>query len=254
MICLVCQLPNRTPERGQVCEPDRARIGRNLRDIGDLYQRIDLQPGRAAAGTRPTGKPGSRMPLAVDPLDLTMPGRVLGLAFIDSESYPKQQQLSDQIGHDSVASLLDSWVRDWRDHRGKGEKLPVPTALVLVDWLLKRYQEACDDHPAVDEFASEIKALHNAMRHMAGEIPPRPERLWVPCRGCNQLWMFRTAGEAYPISCEIDGCGLSYTEDEYATWTGLVAAQVKRGDFPPREPIEMVVIWHNTGELEAISA
>jgi len=233
--CVVCQLPNRTPERGQVCEPDRARIGRNLRDIGDLYQRIDLQPGRAASGSRPTGKPGSRMPLAVDPLDLTMPARIGSV----SDSF------GDQIGHDSVASVLDSWVRDWCEVRDRGERLPIPTVAVLVDWLFKRLGWACDEHGAIDEFAGEVKHLCSTLRAVCGETEPRPERLWVPCPRCDLLALRRTPGDAYPIRCA--SCPYAGTEDEYERYTKLCAAAVRRGDLPPREPLEMV-IWHQTGE------
>lgn len=246
MQCIVCQLPNRTPERGQVCEPDRARIGRNLRDIGDLYQRIDLQPGRAAAGTRPTGKPGSRMPLAVDPLDLTMPGRVLGLAFIDSESYPKQQQLSDQIGHDSVASLLDSWVRDWCEVRDRGERLPIPTVAVLVDWLFKRLGWACDEHAAVDEFASEMRHLHSTLRAVCGETEPRPERLDMPCPTCDKQALHRTTGDAYPVRCVNPHCRRAFADDEYEQVLKIYAAAVKRDP----KVLEMIAVWRVTGDSD----
>ncbi len=238
MICVVCQLPNRTPERGQVCEPDRARIGRNLRDIGDLYQRIDLQPGRGVGGSRPTGKPGSRPPLMVDPLDLTMPAR--NATVVDLRG--------DQIGHISVASTLDSWVRDWCEVRDRGERLPIPTVAVLVDWLWLRLGWACDDHPAVDEFASEIRHLHSTLRAVCGETEPRPERIWVPCPNlkCNLLALRRLPGESYPIQCA--SCDYVGTEEELERSQGLYVAAVKRGDFPPREPVDMVVIWRQTGE------
>lgn len=244
--CVVCQLDNRTPERGQVCEPDRARISHNLRDIGDLYQRIDLQPGRAAAGSRPTGKPGSRLPLLVDPLDLTMPGRALSIAIVDSESYPREQQLADQIGHIAVASVLDSWVRDWCEVRDRGERLPVPTVSLLVDWLFKRLGWACDEHRAIDEFAAEVRHLHSTLRAVCGETEPRPERLWVPCPRCDLLALRRMPGEAYPIRCA--SCPYAGTEEEYERYGKLYGAAVKRGDFPPPEPVDMVVLWHQTGE------
>ena len=239
--CVVCQLPDRTPERGQVCEPDRARIGHNLRDIARLYPLIDLQPGRSAGGSRPAGKPGSRLPLAVDPLDLTMPAR--NGSVIDPRG--------DQIGHISVASVLDSWVRDWCEMRG--ENLPVPTVPVLVDWLSNRLGWACDEHSAVDEFAGEIKHLHSTLRTVCRETEPKPERIWVPCPRCDLLTLRRTPGDAYPVRCVSGSCEYARTEDEFREYVGLCAAAVKRGDFPPQEPIDMVVVWHNTGEQVSVA-
>ena len=132
----------------------------------------------------------------------------------------------DQIGELSVASVLDSWVRDWIDVRGQREHAPAANVLTMVDWLGKRVDWACDRHPAVDEFADEIHRLLWACRRLAGELEPQPERCHgVPCSRCDQLDLWRHPGSKWRAICGT--CGRIYDEDDYERWVGSMAAYSK---------------------------
>lgn len=214
MICVVCQDPERIPECGQVCEPCRLPLPALLRDIADLHAHLDLTPGSGSTGPRVSGSHEPPLPLRVDALDLTMPAR--GGTVHDLHG--------DQIGHVAVASVLDQWVEDWREHRDRGERRPEPpTVVVLVDWLGKRLGEACDDHPAIGEFAADVRRLCRVLRMVTGDGPARPERLPAPCPGCDLLALTRDhAG----VRCR--ACGEDWTEGQYAEWTRQLAGQMRR--------------------------
>jgi hypothetical protein len=129
----------------------------------------------------------------------------------------------DQAGHISVATLLDSWVRDWRDVLRLHEGLPTPTVMVLSTWLSNRIDRACADHPAIDEFAAEIRDLVRSLRRVTGVSEVRPEHLDVPCRRCDLLDLHRLPGED---RVECSSCGDLLTGAEYLRWVKLVAADV----------------------------
>lgn len=133
----------------------------------------------------------------------------------------------DQIGELPVATKLDQWVREWITYGWcPGDHLPVPTVVTLVDWLSKRLDVACDHHPAIDEFATEIRDLLRTCRRHAGLLLAHPEYLdGVPCSGCDLMALFRKPGDDYRAEC--GSCGKLYTDEEYERWVGLVAAQVR---------------------------
>jgi hypothetical protein len=82
--------------------------------------------------------------------------------------------------------VLDQLVRDWRDTLWPGHHLPASNIDELVVWLRYRFQDACDWHPAVVEFAEKIRHLRSA----AGETEPQPERCdGVPCKRCDLMML-----------------------------------------------------------------
>lgn len=130
----------------------------------------------------------------------------------------------DQIGHISVAAVLDSWVRDWIEVRAIGEHPPLPTVAALCDWLGKRLDWACGraplryhdvGHPAVDEFAAELRRVRSALRAVLGLLEPRPERMDRPCPDCDLMTLIKRPGEEW-IDCGNPECRRVYTPDEYA--------------------------------------
>jgi hypothetical protein len=213
MICVYCQHPDREVETGQVCPGCAHRIACDLRDIADLYVQVSVYPGSGATGPRVSGSREAPLPLRVDALDLTMPAR--GGTVHDLHG--------DQIGHVAVASVLDQWVEDWREHRDRGERRPEPpTVVVLVDWLGKRLGDACDDHPAIGEFAADVRRLCRVLRMVTGDGPARPERLPAPCPGCDLLALTRDhAG----VRCR--ACGEDWTEGQYAEWVGRLVRDAR---------------------------
>jgi hypothetical protein len=213
MICVVCANPDRDVETGQVCPGCAHRIACDLRDIADLYVHVSLWPGSGNAGPRVSGSREAPLPLRVDALDLTMPAR--GGTVHDMHG--------DQTGHIAVASILDQWVEDWRDHRGKGERRPEPpSVIVLTDWLGKRLDDACHDHPAIDEFAADMRRLRRTLRMVTGDGPVRPERLTGPCPGCDQLTLVKDDGD---IRCR--ACWVALSQDEYDQWVGALVRSAR---------------------------
>jgi hypothetical protein len=210
-ICIVDQ--SREVETGQVCPGCTHRIACDLHDIADLYARISLRPVTGNTGPRVSGSREAPLPLRVDALDLTMPAR--GGTVHDLHG--------DQTGHIAVASVLDQWIDDWRDHRGKGERRPEPpTVIVLVGWLSVRLDDACGDHPAVDEFAADMRRLRRVLRMVVGDGPARPERLPAPCPACDLLALTR---DHDGVRCR--ACERWWSEGQYAEWVGQLARSAR---------------------------
>jgi hypothetical protein len=196
MICVVHQDPGQAVEQGQVCPGCTQRIRRHLADILDLYMRLDLRPGSSAGQPRVSGSREAPLPLRVDALDLTMPAR----------GGTVHDQRGDQIGHVPVASILDQWVDDWREHRARGERRPEPpTVAVLVGWLDVRLDDACQDHPAIDEFAAGMRQLRADLRREVGDVDPGPRRRAWPCPGCGQLALVADEDHVRCAVCEWAG-------------------------------------------------
>ena len=93
--------------------------------------------------------------------------------------------LEASCGFDAV-SVLECWVRDWRETYGLVQwgivSEDIPQAALLTDicsflntWLAR----ACEGHLAIDLFATELRQQWAAMREGAGETPANS---WViPC-------------------------------------------------------------------------
>jgi hypothetical protein len=163
-LCVVCQ--RRHYERPNVCEPDRAGMPRLLDDIVELYALLPaaLMPG-SDGGEKVSGSREAPLPLRVDVLDLTMPARTMNL------TGHGRHHLVDQVGTIAVASILDTWVRDWAELRG--DHLPVPTVASLAGWMRERLDWACDEHPAIDDWAAEMRALVGSLRAATGQRTDR---------------------------------------------------------------------------------
>lgn len=216
--CVVCQ--RRQPRTGMVCDPDRDWLGRVLAEIVELYALLPEQmaPGRAA-GPRVSGSREAPLPLRVDPLDLTMPARAAGVHDV----------LGDQVGYLPVAAVLDSWVQDWRETIRCGDVNPCPTVPELARWLRTWLPTACDEHKAVDEFATEVFALAATLRRTCGMVDPLPEMLDAPCVRCDSVSLHRLPGRLFGedwVECGV--CGRLMTEDEYQRYVGLVVAHYRR--------------------------
>lgn len=189
--CVICR--RNLPRYGMVCTACHIRVDDLLGEIADLYATLPehLERGRVAGGQKVSGSREAPLPLRIDPLDLSMPAR---------EPNPTPQSRlhpEDHAGAMSVASRLDSWVRDWREVRAMSEHPPDPTVVVLVGWLRNRLDWACDHHPAVDEFAVEMRQVHGALRAVVGI---RSDRVYI--------------GQC-PVIDERGTCGAPLTADPY---------------------------------------
>jgi len=193
--CVIDQ--KRETDRLQVCPPCRQGLADDLRALVDAYAMLvvgealepaDIRvvveddgtfdsptirdalglhagPVRQQAGGAPvSGSREAPIPINLDPVDLTL--RAGPSSIYD----PTGQGWRDQIGQVPVATMLDSWVRDWISYAWcPADHLPVPTVVTLVGWLDKRLEAACDQHPAIDDFAREIRATLHACQRAAGE-------------------------------------------------------------------------------------
>lgn len=170
-----------------------------------------------------TGSRERHLPIRADVEDLKAPARV------PEPSPAGRDWPEDQIGHLSAATVLDQWVRDVRDLLYPGHHLPPAAVDEMVVWLRNRVEDICDRHPAVADFADEIRHLRGALRSAAGQTDPRPERCdGVPCRHCDLLTLFREPGG--DVVCINVDCQAVLRENEYQDWVKTLAAEqrVKR--------------------------
>lgn len=208
-VCVVCQ--KRQPNRPLVCDGDRKRLALDLRELPDLYALLPTVVASHGSGAeKVSGSREAPVPVCLAVVDLLAPARR------PEPTAAARQHPEDVEGALSVASTLDEWVRDWRQHRAKGERLPAPTVVSLAGWLATRLDEACDDHPAIDEFAGELRGLMAQLRG-ALALKRHIERLPAPCPTCDTLALYREVDPYRGASgwVECGGCGRLWSEDEY---------------------------------------
>lgn len=166
------------------CRPCTERIDKNLRALAGadgLYARLAhvLAPGSSTSGPAVSGSRTAPLPVRLEPLSLAARG--------------------------GVVTILQTWLCDWHEVLGYGhprwdgglqEQLDqvVSRLRVLLPW-------AAAEHPAVAEFASEVRILAAQCRSQVdGERPPR--RVPVTCSCGHTLKVtLDTAGIRCP-ACE----------------------------------------------------
>jgi hypothetical protein len=242
-----------------VCQGCRSRLRSMLAELVENYAQVELVKG-SNGGAKVSGSRTPPLPLAVTGLDLTLPPhggvqddlvKLYEAVEVEvtvwqrpvlpttAKEYPtgpmtvRQTRRArdangwlaygpsgDQVGDPSVASVLDSWARDWQTYAWA--LLPSPTVSSLTQWLTERLEWACDSHPAVDDFAAELRELTSRVRSAAGLTRPRAElKLGVPCRECEKVTLYRWPGSDY---VECGSCTVLMTPDEYLRWTQLISA------------------------------
>jgi hypothetical protein len=217
-----CICRRRDPEYGQVCPACRSSLAGWLREVAHLYadllDRDDVLRSSGGYGWV-SGTHEAPVPIRLDATDLTMPAR--GGAVVDADH--------DQIGHLSIAAVLDSWADDWRMHRRRGEGPPEPVVPALCRWLEDRLEDACDDHPAIADFADELRGIRTALYGVLGLFDVPDFKHGVPCRSCDSLTLVQFSPSEFMATnwVECTTCGLLLNDEEYAVWTALVAAPLK---------------------------
>lgn len=171
--------------------------------------------GVAGRGGRVSGSSEPRLPIAVDAVDLLAPARSM-----------RRLRSEDDWGFVSIASTLDFWVQDLRDHRARGEGLPEPSVTVLAGWLLERIDEACDDWLPVDEFFEDLRRAHGALRGQLGLVDIPEYKQGIPCPRCDMLALLHRPGSDW---VECGDCGGLLTFAEYDDHVRQLAADHKRG-------------------------
>lgn len=180
--CAVCDRPS-VPRVHDGC---RERIRDNLDALPGLYRELaaSLEPGRRGAEGRSATR-SAPLPCNLDALDLRSRGGIEG--------------------------VLASWNADlceregWA-HRDYGN---VETAVGHHAMQLSmNLSLICDEHPAVREFADEIRQITGQARRLTtGEKPPR--RIGVQC-GCGTV--LRVTLDTPGVRCS--GCGEQYGHAE----------------------------------------
>jgi ribosomal protein L37AE/L43A len=194
-LCAICQ--RRPYERAQVCNPCRRWLAADLGQIAGLSL---LLPAAVA----PTNGNEGGLPIRITVVDLTL---------TNASTEPIHDEHDDQHGEIPIRARLDSWVENWATRRGKGERLPIPTVPVLCSWLLVRLDDECDQHPAINDFAREIRILLATIRRVLNMEKPQTVRYGAPCPRCGTKTLRRAVGAEW-IEC--DDCGRLWGEDDYA--------------------------------------
>lgn len=172
----------------------------------------------ASRGGPVTGSKEKRLPIDTDAVDLTGPVRSAGVAVLDE----------DAVGYESVASVLDFWVEDWRALRGAGERRPSATVPELARWLLDRLDDAMDHSPSVDEFFHAVRRLRGALQAQLGQQEIPDYKRGVPCPHCGALALVHHSGAAY-ITCGWCPAQVSFLEyDEHVRALSAEQVQARR--------------------------
>lgn len=174
MKCVICQ--RRDTDGPQCCRSCPLWLDGLLVEIVELYA---LAPAAVVpscgAGPKVSGSREAPVPARLDVVDLIDRARPASAAIkyrYDSRTGIEWAELGgdpDQIGFLPIATELDFWVRDWiANDWCPGDHLPPPTVSGLAGWLRVRLDAACDHHPAIDEFATKLRAIRSALQRALG--------------------------------------------------------------------------------------
>ena len=155
--CVICQ---HTTER-MACDRCEARIRLQL---DDLPRFMEMASGNLLPGQGGDGRSTERtLGINVAALDVA-------------------------AGFDAIA-VLESWERIWREDYGltpygmasaERDPRPEPTLVGIVDFLQSWLDKTCAEHPAVDEFAAEVRGLHRRSQQAAGQTRRAAWRVTCP--------------------------------------------------------------------------
>jgi Zn ribbon nucleic-acid-binding protein len=229
-ICVLCAYyhPRADPhpaDRSQTCINGRRRLEHELMVLGSSYRRLlemqvddtgakdaaskSLPAGPVPAPSRQPSVSGSkerRIPLT-DVADLTAPAQIGAV----------HDPFGDQVGHHSVATVLNEWVTAWHERFFGNQKRPAPTVEALLAWLIGvRMDLICDADEAVVDFAVELRDLRAAIYGHLGENKRKPQPMWgVACPRCNLTSQLMLDPEDPDHYRECANCGKLMTQDEY---------------------------------------
>lgn len=151
--CVVCR---RDVEDRLACADCQQRMDAQLADIVEFYA---LAEGELLPGSG-TGSRGTERSLGV---------RLSALDYL--------------AGHDAV-TILATWEGEWREHYGLSSEpmigRPGPLLTRSVAFLRAWLPRACDDHPAIDDFATELRDCWAEGRTAARCAPATSETIKCP--------------------------------------------------------------------------
>lgn len=218
--CVLCG--KRPPKDPPACNLCRHRLAARLWEIRDLHALLPaaLAPGQGET-QRVSGSREAPVPLRLAALDLASPARSgsvrdqlvpkvrtwFDTAEVDKDGFffegwhrelvrdedgrPVRTAAHDQDGQLPVATVLDSWARDWAEFFS--QPLPAAEVPALVSWLSVHLPRAVDMHPAIQEFAEEVTLLLYALRSLLN-VSRKPIYLTEACPSCNTTALRRDPG------------------------------------------------------------
>lgn len=215
--CLVCHRPT---GRWVVCPRCQDRTDDDLAEIGALYCLLDVHRHTfELLGPADTNARGRR-------IDPPAPGDLDVMAVLDARGGPW--------------GVLASWALLIREERlerpqtGRGAEVDADTTPVtfvaLVAFLRAWWPRLCDDHPAADDFAREMRDVRRVLdeavrgprerRVRLGDCPVvLPATDTAPARECRApLWHDPTLPV---IVCH--RCGARWSDDEWHRLAGMLA-------------------------------
>lgn len=164
--CILCPVYHpdgepRAPHDPPACNGCRERLDRDLVTIRDRWPGVHgaLAPG---GGTHEhvSGTRAAPLPVRLDALSLLGPGAAwttLG------------EHRQDQAGVVPPLVLLDTWCRDWLSTCDRRDQLPAVGVVAMVEWLRLGLDVAIEEHPAIDEFATDMARLARAIKSVVDD-------------------------------------------------------------------------------------
>ncbi|MFD4912815.1 hypothetical protein ACFWNR_06285 [Streptomyces virginiae] len=194
-----CELCFR-PSVSRVHDGCQQKIRQNLIDLPGLYAALAdaLQPTRRGDGGRASSGRTAPIPCNLEALDLRARGGIEGvLATWSADLCEREQWQLPQYG--TVEGAVHGYA----------------------DLLLRNLTMICDEHPAVREFASEIRQIAGqASRLVTGEKPAR--RIPVSCAEPDCYTVLSVTIDTPGVRCH--GCGHQYGHGEALQLTPVRAA------------------------------
>lgn len=205
ILCLCCAVLRpkgrpHLPRTPHVCDTCRDRLSTDLVALPDTYAQVDADPVRGISEIRSRAYE-SKPPLNIAALSITGPGA------------------------DTPLARLDSWAQDWAGMLDQA--LPGATVYELCGWLSARLPWACDHHPAIDEFAQDVRDITGQLRMFAGR--ERGERVGNCPRAygtdrCNTALYV----DPYVHEIECSRCHMKWKQ-QAGEWIHLRAQQLAAG-------------------------
>ena len=97
--------------------------------------------------------------------------------------------------------VLTTWVRDWCDiYALAGPKRGDLTS--VTGWLRAHLDHAANSHPAITDFADEVRRLAQRGRRLAGEVPDRGQRVPCPTDDCGRTLRVRVVELEAVVRCK----------------------------------------------------
>ncbi|MFE7609232.1 hypothetical protein [Streptomyces celluloflavus] len=196
--CVVCHHALwHTEQHRYACRPCEQRLAEQLTDLPGLIAHLHtlLTPHTGAPGPRVTA---TKEPPA--PLDLGVLDQITG-----------------------TTAVLDTWLTDWHDRLGWSPPTYHADPLTEAARALRlNLPWAVENHPAMDDFATELRDLH----HQATATLDPPERT-IPAGTCPTVTEDSPCGTALRIAPgdTVIHCPKCATQWPQHTWLRLSSAQ-----------------------------